>query len=120
MKYEKPVRGLRHQTGTLTVSTFVRAAAFATLIVIGACALSFLVQTVAFSSDIPLLVGFVMLPLLMLAIWVIAAVLGTLFLLPKGLFTRVRDQSRRKRHRLAPRTGLWDDWLDGPVNHERF
>jgi hypothetical protein len=98
----------------LNSRTFVRAACLATLIVGGSGSITFLAMAIMLDQGTALAVGLFLVPLMVAAIWMIAAVLGTALLLPKWLWDKRHHRETRARYRTAGGSGLWDGWLDGP------
>ena len=114
MKCTTPVASSCQWAGSLTPRTFGRAAWFATRLVVIACTIEFLAMAVVFRDSTALAVGLVLIPLMTLAIWMTAAVLGTVLLLPKWIWSRGHELALRLPRTVGCRSGLWDDWLDGP------
>ncbi len=113
MKYAKAATNSYRRAGSMSAVTFVRAARFVTLLLVATLTIEFLVMAVVFSADTAILVGFVLIPILILATWIIAAVLGTVLLLARWLWAKTQDQVLRAQRRTGARSGLWDEWLDG-------
>ena len=113
MKYAKVAAHSQQRAGSLTALTFVRAARFVTLLLVGTLTIEFLVLFVVYRADTVVLVGLVLIPSLILATWMIAAVLGTVLLLARWLWAKSLDQVLRARRWTGARSGVWDEWLDG-------
>ena len=116
MKHAKPVAGSNHGADSLTSRTFVRAACFANLLILAVAAIEFLAMAVVFRDATPLLIVLVLLPLMTLAIWVTAAVLGTVLLLPRWLWSMGHDLVLRTGCPIGGPERLWDEWLDWPYD----
>jgi hypothetical protein len=93
----------------------VRAASFATGLIVVVCTLEFLAMALALRDGKPLLVALVMVPLMVLAIWMIAAVMATVSLLAKWLWVRWRYSVHQPPRWTTAGSGVWDLWLDGPA-----
>jgi hypothetical protein len=113
MKYAKAVADSYGPAGSMIAVTFVRAARFVTLLLVGTLTIEFLVMFVVYRADTVVLVGLVLIPSLILATWMIAAVLGTVLLLARWLWAKSLDQVLRARRWTGARSGVWDEWLDG-------
>jgi hypothetical protein len=118
MKHTKSVANSRHWTGGLTARTFVRAACLSTILVGVGCSSAFLASALTFRDGTVLKVGLVLIPGLTVAIWVIAAVLGMALLLPTLLWAKIQKSVPRTDRWTCARSGVWDDWLDGPISEE--
>ena len=114
MKYAKVAAYSQERAGSLTVRTFVRAACLSTLVVGASLSFTFLAMAVVHGDTTAISIGLVFLLSLTLAIWIIAAVLGTVLLLPKWIWAKTQDQLLRTRCSTAARSSVWDEWLDGP------
>jgi hypothetical protein len=84
------------------------------MLVVVVCTLDFLAMALAFRDGKPLLLGLVMVPLMALAIWIIAAVMATVSLLAKWLWVRWRSPVHQPPPWTTAGSGVWDVWLDGP------
>ena len=113
MKYAKAVADSYRLAGSMSAITFVRAARFVTLLLVATLTIEFLVMAVVSSADAAVSVGFVLIPSLILATWIIAAVLGTVLLLSRWLWAKTQDQVLRPWRWTGARSGVWDEWLDG-------
>ena len=113
MKYSKSAAGSYHTAGSMSAITFVRAARLVTLLLVATLTIEFLVMAVVSSADAAVSVGFVLIPSLILATWIIAAVLGTVLLLARWLWAKTQDQVLRAWRWTGARPGVWDEWLDG-------
>jgi hypothetical protein len=114
MKYAKVAADSQQRASSLTALTFVRAARFVTLVVGAVVSIEFLAMSVILCNSNPLLCGLVLLPALILATWIIAAVLGTVFLFPRWLWAKSHDLALRILCSTGERSAVWDDLLDGP------
>jgi hypothetical protein len=113
MKYAKAGVDSYRPAGSMSAVTFVRAARFVTLLLVGTLTIEFLVMAVVYSADTAVSVGLVLILSLILATWMIAAVLGTVLLLARWLWAKALDQVLRARRWTGARSGVWDEWLDG-------
>jgi hypothetical protein len=113
MKYSKAAASSCHSVGRISAVTFVRAARFVTSLLVAALSFEFLVLAVVFRADMAILVGVVLVPSLILATWMIAAVLGTVLLVTRWLWAKIQDQVLQTRRWTGARSGVWDMWLDG-------
>ena len=113
MKYAKAVADSYRRAGSMSAITFVRAARFVTLLLVATLTIEFLVLAVVFSADTAVPIGFVLIPSLILATWIIAAVLGTVLLLSRWLWAKTQDQVLRAWRWTGAGSGVWDEWLDG-------
>jgi hypothetical protein len=114
MKYAKVAAHSQHRAGSLTALTFVRAARFVTLLLGATLSFTFLAMAVVLGNTTPISIGLVLLLSVTLATWMIAAVLGTVLLVPKWIWAKTQDQLLRTRCSTAARSSVWDEWLDGP------
>jgi hypothetical protein len=71
---------------------------------------------VVFRSGTTLLVGFTLLLLMSLAIWVTAAVLGGVVLVPRWLWSLGWRRVQPARSSDGGRVGVWDEWLGSPIH----
>jgi hypothetical protein len=116
MKYCKSVAIPAHWADSLGPRTFVRAAYFAQVLTVAAVGFALLVLAVtswshaALAVVLCLFLCFILTP----AIWMIAAVLGAIVLLPRWLWTNGRNRGLRTRFAKFAHSSVWDDWLDGP------
>jgi hypothetical protein len=101
-------------TGRMTTRIFVRAARFVTLLIVGLVSVEFLIMAALFRDGVVLALGFVLITLMALAIWVIAASMATVALLARWLWEKWRCPVLRGRRSLAAPSAVWDIWLDGP------
>jgi hypothetical protein len=113
MKYAKNAAYSQQRADRLTARTFVRAAWFSTLLVGGVVSSYLLLIAVYFRDDLALAFGLVVIPLMTLAIWMIAGVLGTLLLVPRWLWTNRRNRFSQAGFAKAAHSSVWDNWLDG-------
>ena len=113
MKYAKAVADSYCRAGSMSAITFVRAARFVSLLLVATLTIEFLVMAVVSRALTAVSVGFVLIPALILATWIIAAVLGTVLLLARWLWAKTQDQVLRAWRRTGARSGVWDEWLDG-------
>jgi biotin transporter BioY len=113
MKYAKDAAYSQLRAGSLTALTFVRAACLVTLLVGATWSFTFLAMAVVLGNTIPISIGLVLLLCMTLASWMIAAVLGTVLLVPKWIWAKTQDQLLRTRCWTAARSSVWDEWLDG-------
>jgi hypothetical protein len=72
------------------------------------------VTAVTFRPHTALAFGVAVCFILTPVIWVIAAVLGAVVLLPRWLWTNGRELVRRPGLAKVAHSSVWDDWLDGP------
>jgi hypothetical protein len=92
----------------------VRAAGFTNLLIAALCLIEFCILAVVFRSGTTLVVGFTLLLLMSLAIWLTAAVLGGVVLVPRWLWSSVRRRVQPARSSPGDGSGVWDEWLDSP------
>ena len=91
MKYSKGVADSHSPAGSISAITFVRAAGFATLVLVATLTIVFLVLAVVYGADTAVPYGFVFISWVILAIWIIAGVLGTVLLLARWLWAKTKD-----------------------------
>jgi hypothetical protein len=118
MRQIKPVGKRSSGNGgrpTLTPRTFVRAAGFTNLLIGVVSVIEFGVLAAVFRDGISIRVGLTLMVLMSLAIWITAAVLGGVVLLPGWLWASGRRLIRRTRPSPSGWSGVWDEWLDGPI-----
>jgi hypothetical protein len=118
MRQTKPVGSLSSGNGgspTVTPRTFVRAAGFTNLLVGASIVIEFCVLAAIFRDTNTLLVGLSLLFLISIATWTTAAVLGGVTLLPRWLWVFGRRLIRPTRPSPRGWSGVWDEWLDGPI-----
>jgi len=114
MNHDKPIATSHRPTARLTPRTFVRAAGFSSLLIFGVCAIAFLIMTVVLrDSSAPFMIV-VLFPIMTVAIWLIAAVLGTVLLFARCLWVNRKDPVLRAHRAPGKGPGVWDEWLDGP------
>jgi hypothetical protein len=113
MKYFKAASGSDHRADSLSAVTFVRGARLVTVLLVAVLSIEFLVLAAVFRAEIAISIGLVMLPSLILATWMIAAVLGTVHLLARWLWAKTQHQVLQTRRSTGARSGVWDMWLDG-------
>ncbi len=113
MKYAKAVADSYRRGGSMSAITFVRAARFVTLLLVATLTIEFLVMAVVSRADTAVSVGFVLISALILATWIIAAVMGTVLLLARWLWAKTQDQVLGAWRWTGARSGVWDEWLDG-------
>jgi hypothetical protein len=116
MKYCKSVAIPAHWAGSLAPHTFVRAAYLAQVLTTAAVGVALLVFAVTSWSHpaLALVLCFSLCFILTPAIWMTAAVLGAIVLLPRWLWMNGRNRVPRTRSDKVARSSVWDDWLDVP------
>jgi hypothetical protein len=114
MKTSKSTANSGQRTRRLSARVFVRAARFATLLVVVVCSLEFLAMSAVLRDVTALWIGGVLIALMAVAIWITAAVLGTVLLIPVWLWEKRHYAVFRTRRSIGARSGVWDDWLDWP------
>ena len=99
--------------------TFVRAAGLANLLVATMVVVEFSVIAWVDHDPKAFRFGLWAVPIVTLIIWATAAVLHFLELFTEAL--RALGRRLVGRHQSFPsvRSGVWDDWLDGPDQHDR-
>jgi hypothetical protein len=113
MKCAKLAAGSSRRVGSITAATFVHAARFVSSLLTATLTFEFLVGVFFFPGIAAIWVGLVLLLSLILATWIIAAVMGTVLLLARRLWAMSQDRILRARRWTGARSGLWDEWLDG-------
>jgi hypothetical protein len=114
LKHPKSAKESDKRTDRLTARVFFRAACLATLVTVPSCALCLLVTAAVLRDGAALLVGFVLILFITVAIWITAAVMGTMLLVPLRLWDKRHYPVVRSQRWLGPRSSVWDEWLDGP------
>jgi hypothetical protein len=114
MKRAKSVAELKHRTSGLTARTFVGVTCLANLLTVVILSIELLAMAVVFRDGDAFSLGLDLIPLTTLIIWMAAAVLGPALLLPTWLREQRHYAVLRARRWIDTRTGVWDDWLDGP------
>ncbi len=113
MKYTKDAMVSYRLAGGISAATFVRAARFVTLLLVGTLTIEFLIMAFVTRADVAMVVGLVLIPSLVLATWMTAALMGMVLLLARWLWATTRDHVRRAWHWTGSCSGVWDEWLDG-------
>jgi hypothetical protein len=119
MIHPKPIETLAGPDGArseLTPRTFGRAAGLANLIVVTTVIVEFSVLSLVEHDPKTFQMGLWLVPVVTLVVWVIAAVLCLLALVPRGLRVLGRRRAGRSRSPRAAESGVWDDWLDSPTH----
>jgi hypothetical protein len=114
MKRAKSVAELKHRTGGLTAHTFVGVTCLANLLAVVILSIELLAMAVVFSDGDAFSLGLDLIARTTLIIWIVAAVLGPLLLLPTWLREKRHHPVLRARRWIDTRSGVWDGWLDGP------
>src|SRR5262249_46601534 len=110
---------LERARSDLTPRTFMQAAGLANLIVGTMVFVEFSVIALVKHEPETFRLGLWLVPFLTLVIWVAAAVIYFLGLASRALRTLGRFLAGRSRSPQPARSGVWDDWLDGPDQHDR-
>jgi hypothetical protein len=113
MKYAKFAGDSYHRVGSMSAATFVRAARFVTLLLVAILTIESLIMGVVLPAPAAVVVFLVLIPSVVLATWMIAAVLGTVLLLARWLWAKTQDQVVRARRLTGEHSVVWDEWLDG-------
>jgi hypothetical protein len=114
MKHCKPVEIRERRASGLGPGTFVRAAYLAQVITTAAVALALVPFAVTSRPTAALMLCFTLAFGLTPVIWMTAAVLGAIVLLPRWLWMNGRNRVLPTRFVKVAHGNLWDDWLDGP------
>jgi hypothetical protein len=96
------------RAGEPTIRTFIRAAGLVSLLMGTVITVEVTVFAILGSPEFVLMV-----PILLAAVWCIAAVLCFLTLVPAHLWRLARHRIDRARALQLNPSGVWDDWLDG-------
>jgi hypothetical protein len=91
----------------------LRAARFATLLIVAGCSIEFLAMSAVLRDANTIWLGSALIALMTLVIWITAAVLGAMLLLPLWLWEKLHHPRLRTPRCIGARSGVWDDWLDG-------
>jgi hypothetical protein len=122
MSYSKPTDLLDIRDGARpgpTPRTFVRAAGLANLLVATMVFAEFSGIALVKHDPRAFQFGLWLVPFVTLVIWATAAVLYFLALTPRSLRALWRLLMGRPRSLPSTRSGIWDDWLDRPLPHDR-
>jgi hypothetical protein len=114
MKRAKSVAESKHRTSGLTARTFVGVTCLANLLTVVILSIELLAMAVVFRDGDAFSLGLDLIPRTTLIIWMAAAVLGPVLLLPTWFRERKYCPVLRARRWIDPRSGVWDDWLDVP------
>ena len=122
MSHAKPIDQFDSSAGTrddLTPWNCARAAALANLLVATMVFAEFSVMSLVERDFKPFQLGLWLVPFVTVVIWAST----TVICLPALASSALRALGRRLvgRHQSFPsvRSGVWDDWLDGPDQHDR-
>jgi hypothetical protein len=122
MIYPNPIDKLNALDGArsdLTPRTYMQAAGSANLIVGAMVFVEFSVIALVKSEPETFGLGLWLVPFVTLVIWVAATVIYFLALASRALRALGRLLAGRSRSPPPARSGVWDDWLDGPDLHDR-